>query len=318
MCILMCFFLFTLLLWFYVRSLLGVELLHCDFSILCSRVAMSSMCFMMSSLPIYSCLLLLITALLTGKRNLCSTIASFVNYLVRSRENVLHYKYTEQQQCSVTNLPTFRYSRIFFLVKQRDDRLQAIVPALSFTCTGRVTEWRACVEQGRRVERYYIQFQVWRSTGVQGCYTLVGSNAPPLGAGGAVDIDLLLAPTDRCIVLPVADNEQIEFQPGDVIGYYADRYKRNGDDPDDGGVQVIEDNDVVVYHIVDVPLSDLKTEYAISPLGPDPASCGFNIADSTSLSHDLSIVTRGAPVITVTLGMIVIIMALVLINNIVI
>ena len=152
-------------------------------------------------------------------------------------------------------------------------------------------------------ERYYIQFQVWRSTGAQGCYTLVGSNAPPLGAGGAVDVSLLLAPTDLCVVLSVAENEQIVFQPGDVTGYYADRHRSNGDDPDGGGVQWIEDNDVVVYHIVDVPLSDLKTEYAISPLGPDPAACGFNIATSTSTLHDLSIVTSGAPILSMTLGM---------------
>ena len=151
-------------------------------------------------------------------------------------------------------------------------------------------------------ERYYIQFQVWRSTGDQGCYTLVGSNAPPLGEGGAVNVSQLLAPTDRCVVLPVAENEQIEFQPGDVIGYYADRHKSNGEDSDDGGVQWIEDNNVVVYHIVDVPLSDLKTKYAISPLGADPVACGFNIANSTSNSHDLSMVMSGAPIITVTLG----------------
>ena len=150
------------------------------------------------------------------------------------------------------------------------------------------------------MERYYIQFQVWRSTGAQGCYTLVGYNAPPLSEG-AVDVSLLLVPSGRCVVLQVAENEQIEFQPDDVIGYYADRHKVNKD-PNDGGVQVIEDNNVVVYHIVDVPLSDLKTEYAISPLGPDPAACGFNIADSTSTLHDLTMSTSGAPIITVTLG----------------
>ena len=204
----------------------------------------------------------------------------------------------------MTNLPVFQDSKNFDLDKPPDDRLQAIVPALNFTCTGRVTEWSACVEPGGNSvkERYYIQFQVWRSTGVQGCYTLVGSNAPPLGEGGAVDVSQLLAPIGRCVVLPVAENEQIEFQPGDVIGYYADRHKSNGDNPEDGGVQWIEDNNVVVYHIVDVPLSDLKTKYAISPLGADPATCVFNIATSTSTLHDLSIVTSGAPIITVTLG----------------
>ena len=159
------------------------------------------------------------------------------------------------------------------------------------------------MQHGGSNARYYMQFQVWRSTGVQGCYTLVGSNASPLGAGDAVVISLLLRPSDQCLVLQVAENEQIEFQPGDVIGYYADQFSGDGFNRTVGGIQVIEVNNVVVYHIVDVQLSDLKTEYAIPSLGAaDPATCGFNISTSTSTLHDLTIVTSGAPIITVTLG----------------
>ena len=217
---------------------------------------------------------------------------------------VLCNHYTEQQQCSVNNLPVFGDSRKLniYLDRPTNDRLQAIVPALSFTCTGRVTQWSACMDLGGVMARYYMQFQVWRSTGVQGCYTLVGSNASPLNEGGAVNVSLLLAPTRQCVVLPVPENEQIKFQPGDVVGYYADHFRYDGFNRTFGGVQWIEDNDVVVYHTVNVPLSDLKTEYAISPLGPDPAACGFNIKTSTSTLHDLTRVTSGAPIITVTLG----------------
>ena len=204
----------------------------------------------------------------------------------------------------MNNLPVFGDSRKLNIYVNRttNDRLQAIVPALDFTCTGKVTQWRACVDPGRGLARYYMQFQVWRSNGVQGCYTLVGSNASPLGVGGAVNVSLLLAPTEQCVVLPVAENEQIEFQPGDVVGYYADQFKSNGINRTYGGVQWIKDNNVVVYHIIDVPLSDLKTEYAIFPLGADPAACGFNIATSTSTLHGLTRITSGAPIITVSLG----------------
>ena len=110
----------------------------------------------------------------------------------------------------MTSLPVFQDSRDFDPGRPPDDKLQAIVPALSFTCTGKVTD------QGGGGERYYFQFQVWRSAGVQGCYTLVGSNAPSLSAGGVVDENLLLAPSGRSVLLPVGKNEQIEFQPGDV------------------------------------------------------------------------------------------------------
>ena len=204
----------------------------------------------------------------------------------------------------MNNLPDFYNSVELddYLGMPPNDRLQAIVPALNFTCTGRVTEWSACMDHGGGNARYFIQFQVWRSTGVQGCYTLVGSNASPLGAGGTVVLSLLLQPTNGCVDLLVAENEQIEFQAGDVIGYYVDQHRADGKNRTVGGVQVITDSNVVVYHTVDVPLSDLKTEYAISPLGPDPAACEFNIADSTSTLHDLSRVTSGAPIITVTLG----------------
>ena len=108
----------------------------------------------------------------------------------------------------------------------RSDKFQAIVPAYTFQCSGRVTEWRACVAPGgRSSEQYYIQFQVWRSTGIDGCYERVGYNTPL----DADDTEEFLSPPGdsndplhRCVVLPVRESQQIEFQSGDVIGYYVD------------------------------------------------------------------------------------------------
>ena len=53
-----------------------------------------------------------------------------------------------QQQCNINRLPEFGDR------DDRDDtpdhdRFQAIVPAYSFNCSGRVTEWGACVDPGR-------------------------------------------------------------------------------------------------------------------------------------------------------------------------
>ena len=54
----------------------------------------------------------------------------------------------QQQQCSVDRLPVFGDT------DDRDrpdnDRLQAIVPAYTFQCSGRVTKWRACVSPSGR------------------------------------------------------------------------------------------------------------------------------------------------------------------------
>ena len=216
--------------------------------------------------------------------------------------------YTEQQQCDVANLPAFgdRRGDDDFLGRSPDDRLQAIVPPYTFNCTGRVTEWRACMDLGGGGERYYIQFQVWRPAGVPGCYRLVGFNAPPEptfdGMGEVNNTDQLLQPgdlLDRCVLLPVSEGEQIQFQPGDVIGYYADRFREDGDDRDNGGVQVVSDQNVVVYNRIDVPLDDLKTQYAIPDLGSDPSSCGFELEGSDSY---LTSSTNGAPIISLNLA----------------
>ena len=60
------------------------------------------------------------------------------------------------------------------------DQFQAIVQDYAFQCTGRVTEWGACIQPGgtRNREQYYIQFQVWALTETSGCYRLVGFNTP--------------------------------------------------------------------------------------------------------------------------------------------
>ena len=222
-------------------------------------------------------------------------------------------RYAGQQQCGVANLPAFGDTQDDddSLGRPPADRLQAIVPAYTFNCTGRVTEWRACVEPGGVVGRYYIQFQVWRPTGVPGCYTMVGYNAPPEptfdGMGEVNNIDQLLQPGERdgplhrCVLLAVSEGEEIQFQPGDVIGYYVDQFRYNGDDPDDGGVQVISNQNVVVYNRIDVPLDDLKTQYAIPALGPDPSSCGFELEGSDSNVFQMTSLTPGAPILSLSL-----------------
>ena len=130
----------------------------------------------------------------------------------------------QQQQCSVDSLPEFGDSGGNKPPSNPgSDRRQAIVPAYTFQCTGRVTEWRACVQTGGSAsDQYYIQFQVWRPTAndVDGCYELVDYNIP------LDDAQEYLIPPDNglshCVVLPVNESQQIEVLPGDVVGYYVD------------------------------------------------------------------------------------------------
>ena len=195
---------------------------------------------------------------------------------------------------------------------RENDRLQAIVPAYTFQCSGRVTEWRACVHtSGNTVSQYYIQFQVWRSTGIEGCYDLVGYNTP-LDADMSelsdsviiIDGEGYLLPgrdnaPDRCVVLSVRESQQIEFQPGDVIGYYVD-YFRRGEDRNNGGIQWIEGDEVVVHYKDDLPREDIKSQYAIGISNINPSVCGF--PTETSDSHSLSTIASSAPIISLSIG----------------
>ena len=229
------------------------------------------------------------------------------------------------QQCSVDNLPVFEDLHGGGSGIRPDcDRFQAIVPAYTLQCSGRVTEWRACIDPGGRPdEQYYIQFQVWRPTGTtDGCYTLVGYNIPlddamteeesedersaSSEAASIIDTEGFLSPSGdssdplrRCVKLLVRDNEQIEVQQGDVVGYYVDHF-RDGEDASNGGIRWMQDsNDVIVYYRSELPIEDIRPAYGVG--GPDANSCGFDISGD-SVSYTLSISTDAAPIISLTIG----------------
>lgn len=114
---------------------------------------------------------------------------------------------------------------------------QFIIPTYQFPCHGLVTSWAACVDPGGSKERYDIHFQVWRPqtvTDADQCYTLVGTNIP----------NNLLEPDGHCVSYMVPPGEEIQVSPGDVIGFYADRYReaRRGsaqiEDENGGGIQL--------------------------------------------------------------------------------
>ena len=204
-------------------------------------------------------------------------------------------------QCSVDSLPSpFGDSGGPSSDRPGRDRFQAIVPAYTFQCSGRVTEWRACVQPGGHMEDYYIQFQVWRPNG-SGCYSLVRFNRPVGNNGG----DGFLSPPEgnsdplrRCVELSVTEDQQIQVQSGDVVGYYVDRDNDNERD-NSAGIQWLENhNNVVVHYKDDLPRGDVKSHYALG--GPNPTECGFPSDDSNSYS--LSSSTSAAPIISLSFG----------------
>ena len=213
----------------------------------------------------------------------------------------------QQQQCSIDSLPEFGDTGN----NRPDHRFQAIVPAYTFQCSGRyrVTEWMACVHRDGGGERYYIQFQVWRPNGTAGCYSLVGYNHPLDNIGMEsylVAINDNNSPLDHCVVLTVEDDEQIEVQSGDVVGYYVDHFKAGDNDRDDNGIEWIEgykdddNNDVVVYYEDDLPRESIKSHYGI---GVNPTECDFVLpANDDTISYSISLSHRAAPIISFSIG----------------
>ena len=214
---------------------------------------------------------------------------------------VIHRSHFAALQCSVENLPEFEDTRD----RERPvpDRFQAIVPDYRFQCSGKVTEWGACVQPGStaNVDQYYIQFQVWEPVGSDRCYRLVDFNVPE----DAVVAEEYLVPSDngivdRCVVLTVREERQIMVQPGYVVGYYVD-YFRNDEDRNDGGVQWIEDGNMMVHYSDNVPRNNLVQYYAIG--GIDPNNCGFELT-TVSDRYTLTIATLATPIISLSVGMI--------------
>ena len=177
------------------------------------------------------------------------------------------------------------------------------MPAYTFQCSGRyrVTEWMACVQRHSVSDQYYIQFQVWRPNG---CYSLVGYNHPLDNNGMEsylVAINDNNSPLEDCVVLTVEEDEQIEVQSGDVVGYYVDHFRAGDNDRDDNGIQWIEGyNDVVVYYEDDLPRESIKSHYGI---GVNPTECDFELpANEDTNSYSISWSTSAAPIISFSIG----------------
>ena len=94
----------------------------------------------------------------------------------------------------------------------------AVIPRLNFTCNGRITVIRArVIREGRD---NFSFFQVWRPSSTSSTtYNRVGevqlSHDQVTGSG-----------TYRTATIILTDNNRIEVQSGDVVGYYRESFSR--------------------------------------------------------------------------------------------
>ena len=161
---------------------------------------------------------------------------------------------------------------------------QAIIPTYKFECNqmcGNITEWGVDVQPGGGPHsmEYTLDLQVWRPSPTvndagTGCYSLVGSN--------------------RFTSIPLADDvarvtpspqDYIQFQPGDVLGFYVERGRGDND-----GVNILRSSSSFTLERVWVGEIDSPTSRS--------GSCPYSVGDEGVLDE----LTRAAPVISISTG----------------
>ena len=183
------------------------------------------------------------------------------------------------RESGVQGLPSFQSYRDN--VAQITLHRQAIIPSYEFTCCGNITEWGVDFQPGggRDDGEYTIDLQVWRppptvddSTGT-GQYSLVGNNR-------FTSISL----SDGVAQVTPSSRSQVQFSPGDVLGFYVEEAR---DNDDDRGVNVLTTSSYTSERVWYASVTTLNT------MG-SPVSVGSSGVLNTQL--------RGAPVISIDTG----------------
>ena len=152
---------------------------------------------------------------------------------------------------------------------------------------------------------------MWRPTGTEACYELVGYNIPLDDVReeerNISDSDIVIEaegflspPGDNedplhsctCVVMPARESKQIEFMAGDVVGYYVDHFLSDRN-RSSGGIQWIEDHEVEIHFRDRLPREDVKWQYG--------SSCGFQVSETIDL-HTLDTTSSYAPILSVSIG----------------
>ena len=130
-------------------------------------------------------------------------------------------------------------------------------------------------------QRYDIQFQVWRMLpGSTTQYSLVGSN-PFQG---------LSAPRGQsCILVGVAEEDQITVQVGDIVGFHS-RLSNGEENEDTGGVELNRQPGTELWQASD-------DDFSVRACSPN--SCLVTLSEGGEGSRVLSeVIVGSAPVIT--------------------
>ena len=161
---------------------------------------------------------------------------------------------------------------------------QAIIPSYKFSCCGNITEWGVDLNPVEKDARFTFDFQVWRPSPTvdeDECYSLVNSY---IIRSTSLPTDATINHVARVTLLP---QDQLQFQPGDVLGFYVEGHGTKSDG--DNGVVLLNNgshkNELVWFASINITAQP-----------PQFGSCPYPIGTSEVLGSS----THAAPVISIS------------------
>ena len=172
-----------------------------------------------------------------------------------------------------------------------EHRYQAIIPSYRLNCCGNITEWGVDLNPDGTDARFDFIFQVWRpasNVNATGCYSLVDdfiSTEIPIGIWPMQNVDVAR------ITPSLAD--QLQFQPGDVLGFYVESHgegSRPGGDANNG-VALLTSSSYASELVWYGSIGDATTQISQTD------SCPYPVGNTGTLNLQ----TCAAPVISVSI-----------------
>ena len=193
------------------------------------------------------------------------------------------YQNSAQESCLQTNdvngLPIFQpYGSGPSMRIQHQH--QAIIPSYRFNCSGNIAEWGVDLNPDGTFAVFLFILQIWRPLqNVSGCYTLV--NHTTIFATTTMNRRLV-------VVTPSLVQHQLQFQLGDVLGFYVE--SQNGISDHDNGVVLLTGSNYTsesVWH-ARIDLTAQTSEYG---------NCSYPVGTAGVLNT----LTHAAPVISISI-----------------
>ena len=219
------------------------------------------------------------------------------NMIHKSSCNIIH---TARDSCLTTNgsgLPVFKgYNESRGQAggpgRRIHHRHQAIIPSYKFNCCGNITEWGVDLNPDRDEQDRTFNFilQVWRPSSTlktDSCYSLINDHRI---MSTVIKEDLQTGRVAKVTTLP---QNQLQFEPGDVLGFYVESHG-SGSTPDGTGTGD-DDNGVVVLNDSS-HTSELVWHGRITSLTSRSGGCSYCVGTSGLLNTS----THAAPVISIS------------------